>query len=344
MHNTSAHRTAFFGGSFDPPHAGHLGVARGALASGRTGTVCFVPAYAAPHKLGRRAAPFADRLAMTERLIAGESGMCVSDIEQRLAYRPSYSFEVMSALQAELAGPLQLLIGADSLLELHTWHRAAELVARFEVLTYPRSGWPVSAQVLARHWPEETARRLAAGIISGEFFEISSTKIRGDVAKSPETVHINKEMFLPESIRRYIDELKLYREMPMADEKKIKVASGELAEFCAKCADEKLAQNILRLEVGSRSSVTDWYVICTANSETQLRALSSHIERQVRDVYKRRSLSRGDDLGGGWFILDFSDVVVHIMTAAARDRYNLEGLWGDGEDRDNAVKELGKHR
>ena len=61
--------TAFYGGSFDPPHLGHLGIAKQALASGKTARVLFVPAFDPPHKSGGKRAPFADRLAMT-RLLA----------------------------------------------------------------------------------------------------------------------------------------------------------------------------------------------------------------------------------------------------------------------------------
>ena len=103
----------------------------------------------------------------------------------------------------------------------------------------------------------------------------------------------------------------------------------ELAEFCAKCADDKLAENIKVISVGAVSSIADYYVIATANSEPQLHALCSEIERRVRDEYKLHP-ARTDGVGtGGWNLIDFSAVLVHLMTPEMRERYNLEGLWAE---------------
>ena len=184
---------AFFGGTFDPPHAGHLGVARGALASGRCRAVAWVPAYAPPHKTGQRRAPFAERVRMIGMLIDGEAGMYVSRLEEELALSPSYTVEVVEAWRRRYGESPALLIGADSLLELHTWFRAGELVKLCEVLTYPRRGCVVDGAALAAHWAPETARRLLAGVLPGEFFEISSTDLRKSMVKSASRCDIIEE-------------------------------------------------------------------------------------------------------------------------------------------------------
>ena len=112
----------------------------------------------------------------------------------------------------------------------------------------------------------------------------------------------------------------------------------ELAEFCAKCADAKLAENVKVISVGAVSSIADYYVIATANSEPQLHALCSELERRVRDEYKLHP-TRTDGVGtGGWNLIDFSSVLVHLMTPEMRERYNLEGLWGDAPTIDVVTK------
>ena len=65
-------KKVFFGGSFDPPHAGHLGVARAALASGKCDEVIWFPAATPPHKMNAERASFEDRMNMIKLLIAGE--------------------------------------------------------------------------------------------------------------------------------------------------------------------------------------------------------------------------------------------------------------------------------
>lgn len=176
--------TAFFGGSFDPPHPGHLGVALGALGSGRCDRVLWVPAYAPPHKKGVERAPFEKRMEMVSSLISGYSDMQVSDVEDRLKLNPSYTIDVLEYAQAETADRLVLLIGEDSLSQLHTWHRAHELVERYEILTYPRNTAVADEKYLKAYWSEKECRKLLSGRLDGKFFEISSTEIRKKMAKN----------------------------------------------------------------------------------------------------------------------------------------------------------------
>ncbi|MFA6716553.1 MAG: adenylyltransferase/cytidyltransferase family protein, partial [Victivallaceae bacterium] len=91
-------RIAFFGGTFDPPHNGHLELARYILKQEKTDRVLFVPAYDPPHKPNVKISPFADRLAMLQILTADEPEMIVSDIERRAGLKPSYSRKIMKLL------------------------------------------------------------------------------------------------------------------------------------------------------------------------------------------------------------------------------------------------------
>jgi nicotinate-nucleotide adenylyltransferase len=131
-------RVAFFGGSFDPPHKGHLAVARAAQAGLALDLVLFAPVGVQPLKMpnGERsaAAAFADRLAMTRLAIAGEPGFAVSLMDApkpapNAQAPPNYSVETLERLRAEVgsAGRLFFLMGADSFFGLRQWHRAAEI-------------------------------------------------------------------------------------------------------------------------------------------------------------------------------------------------------------------------
>ena len=333
MRNEKDLPVAFFGGSFDPPHAGHLGAARGALAAGRCRSVVWVPAYAPPHKAGRQRAPFAERLRMVEMLIRGEPGMFVSRIEDELRLDPSYTIDVLKAWRQRCGEAPALLIGADSLLELHTWFHASELAEEWEILTYPRRGSPVDSGKLAAHWPPETVRKLLAGVLPGEFFEISSTELRKSMVKSASRCDIIKGNGAPEAcdVVAYARQRRLYgretEEVTMT-EKACRPEPAELLKCCADCAEEKLARDPVTLEVGG-SGVADYFLVVTVDSEPQLQAVAGFIERTVRDRYALRSSSRNVGTGGGWLLLDFGSVVVHVMTPAMRERYSLESLWNN---------------
>ena len=320
------HRIAFFGGAFDPPHAGHMAAAQAALDAGLTDEVWFAPAWAPPQRDGKAMRPYCERIRLLEAATAGEERFRVSDIEEELALDPSYTFEVLDQLsKRHPAVQWQLIIGGDSLAYLHTWHRGRELAERFDVLTFPRKGAAISPADLLPVWGAELAEKLTAGILPGKIIEISSTELRKKLAFGE-----NPATFIPEAVSAYLQEHRLYLEnaeggKPM-EEKKIP-AAAELAQFCAAAVEEKLAENVITIPMGEESAIADYFVICTATSQPHLQALASYLERQVRDKYHLRVFSNGGESNSGWMLLDFVNVVVHLMTPDTRDRYSLESLW-----------------
>ena len=202
--------TAFFGGSFDPPHLGHLAVAAAALSAGQCRRIAWVPAFAPPHKHSHRAA-FADRAAMVELMIADRGDMFMSRIEEELTLDPSYTIDVLDAWCARYDFTPALLIGADSLLELHKWHRGGELAGKCRILTYPRRGYPISEAALAAHWPPDMVRKLLSGVLPGVFFEISSSELKSAMEKFTATGDImNVKDFLAPDVVDYIRRRNLY--------------------------------------------------------------------------------------------------------------------------------------
>jgi ribosome-associated protein len=75
--------------------------------------------------------------------------------------------------------------------------------------------------------------------------------------------------------------------------------------------------------------VTDYFVIASGTSEPHLRAIVDEITDGLRDQYDLRPTRKDGSMQGAWVVLDFFDVIVHVMRADARERYDLEGLWGD---------------
>ena len=105
--------------------------------------------------------------------------------------------------------------------------------------------------------------------------------------------------------------------------------SKNLAQLCSEFADNKKAENITVLDVRKVSSVTDYFVVASGTSEPHLRAIVSEITDQLRDQHDLRATRTDGNTGGAWVVLDFFDVIVHVMRADVRERYDLESLWGD---------------
>lgn len=114
--------------------------------------------------------------------------------------------------------------------------------------------------------------------------------------------------------------------------KKIKLADAKaLATFCAKQAAEKLAADIVLMDISAiDGSPTEWFVIATCASDPQLRAVSETLEAATKSVGINHPRTEGKD-SQNWVILDYFDVVVHLMKPEARSFYKLEKLWGDAD-------------
>lgn len=139
-------RVAFFGGSFDPPHQGHLGVARAARAALDLDLVLFAPVGAQPLKRHGATAPFEDRVAMTRLAIRNEPAfeLSLADAPQPSG-APNYTFETLESLRLELGAGTELfcLMGADSFFGLRQWHRAAEIPFLAPLIVASRPGQPL---------------------------------------------------------------------------------------------------------------------------------------------------------------------------------------------------------
>lgn len=105
--------------------------------------------------------------------------------------------------------------------------------------------------------------------------------------------------------------------------------SKKLAELCRDFADNKKAENIVILDVRDLSSVTDYFVIASGTSEPHLRAIVEEITGRLREDFDLRPTRMDGSIQGAWVVLDFFDVIVHVMRADVRERYDLESLWGD---------------
>ena len=136
-------RTGLFGGTFDPPHVGHVAALRAAAASGRFDRIEVVVAGTPYTKVDARDVRSADeRLEMAQSAFAGLDLVHVSDLEVRRD-GPSYSIDtVLELMKGSLS--VDILVGADVAASMGTWHRSEELADLVKVGVFPRPGTPMS--------------------------------------------------------------------------------------------------------------------------------------------------------------------------------------------------------
>ncbi len=103
----------------------------------------------------------------------------------------------------------------------------------------------------------------------------------------------------------------------------------ELAIAAARHADDKKAEHITVLDLRGLSTLADYFVICSAGSSPHLNAIRREIADQLKIEYGISAYGSDGGLDSQWVVLDFVDVVVHILHAEKREFYALEKLWSD---------------
>jgi nicotinate-nucleotide adenylyltransferase len=220
-------RIAFFGGTFDPPHRGHIAIARAAIKRLALDQVLVAPVATQPLKGGGGHSSFADRLAMVRLAVAGEPGLIASDVDaRRPGDRPNYTFETLQRLRKQLQPTDELfcLLGADSFLTLKRWHHCAELLLFCDFIVAARPGFAL--EQINASLPKgirNTGEAREAGFTrftltgasgkSAELFlladldqDISATEIRAALAEGSE-----RQTVLAPAVAEYIRSHALYR-------------------------------------------------------------------------------------------------------------------------------------
>jgi nicotinate-nucleotide adenylyltransferase len=197
-------RLGIFGGTFDPPHVGHLIVAEDVAAALDLDEILFIPTGTHPLKGDKVEAPAELRLKMVREATAGSSRFAVDDREVR-RMGPSYTVDTITEVGAENPGAeLYLLVGSDILSEIHRWHRVHEIAERARIVVMSR----VDAPEL------EPAVDVKVTRVNVTHVAISSSEIR-------ERVRTNRPFryLVPDRVRRTIKEHSLYESSGRASEK-----------------------------------------------------------------------------------------------------------------------------
>jgi nicotinate-nucleotide adenylyltransferase len=220
-------RIAFFGGTFDPPHCGHLAIARAAIDRLALDQVLVAPVGTQPLKGDSAHSSFEDRLAMVRLAVAGVNRLTASDIDAPLPNgQPNYTIDTLHRLQHGLkpTDVLFCLLGADSFLTLWRWHRCAELLLSCDFIVAARPGFSLEQvnAALPKGVVNTTEHQEGAftrftlsgpsGQTSGLFVlpdldqDISATEIRAALAGG-----VEQQTVLAPAVAEYIRRHGLYR-------------------------------------------------------------------------------------------------------------------------------------
>jgi nicotinate-nucleotide adenylyltransferase len=223
-------KLALFGGSFDPPHRGHVSLARLAMDRLLLDRVLVAPVGSQPLKQEATAASFEDRVEMVRLAFAGEPGMEVSRIDAaRADGRPNYTIDTLLELKRGLRAEdtLFCLMGADSFLTIGKWHRAAELLVACDFIVGARPHFDLGR--VAAELPESISLGSVDADLPGcqvlglrgkdgrsQLYlfpdlanDISATEVRSALRRSADRDATAHRLLQP-AVVRYIQQHKLY--------------------------------------------------------------------------------------------------------------------------------------
>jgi nicotinate-nucleotide adenylyltransferase len=201
----SPRRIGILGGTFDPPHLGHLWLATLAADAIGLDRVLFMPAAQPPHKPGEGMTSAADRLLMTRLAIAGDDAFELTLIEMERS-GPSYTIDSVVELRGLYGdeAELFLLMAADSLAQIDTWRQPDELLERIEWVVGPRPGMALPDRSALEDRFGGNAARIH--LLTGPSLDVSSTAIRERVAAGHAIRYL-----VPRGVEELIVDRGLYR-------------------------------------------------------------------------------------------------------------------------------------
>jgi nicotinate-nucleotide adenylyltransferase len=201
-----------FGGTFDPPQAAHLEIARRAASclASEAVSVVFIPARLNPHKSNLPHASDADRLEMLARALKGRPGWGISPIElTRSSPGPSFTIDTVREVRSRLGigALLYLLMGGDSLLSFPRWRMPGEILELVEgVFVAPRTAEDrEKIREVAEGFAPELATKLKSHVLAGTPIDISATTVRERLANGESVTGL-----VPPEVESYIQEHRLY--------------------------------------------------------------------------------------------------------------------------------------
>lgn len=197
-------RIGVLGGTFDPPHNGHLLIARQAFHQLKLNQVLFAPAHQPPHKIDQAITPIKHRLEMVRLAIADQPGFVLSriDVDRQ---GPTFTVDTMRLLRQQFgeASALYFIMGMDSLMNILTWRNPAELIKICKLAVFARPGFHVNISELEKHLPGLRERIV---FLSTPTLNVAASELQKRVRDGQSI-----EDCVPKAVAKYIQDNKLYR-------------------------------------------------------------------------------------------------------------------------------------
>ncbi|CAE81203.1 nicotinate (nicotinamide) nucleotide adenylyltransferase [Bdellovibrio bacteriovorus] len=328
-------KIGIFGGSFNPPHMGHINAIQTVAKKAGLGKVHIIPAAQNPLKTPVEGPTPEQRVELTRLAFAQYGETYFVDDQEIKRGGMSYTIDtVMNLRKSYDANDLYLVVGADKFEELAQWKDYQKILTEANLIVTTRPGYdmpesleempgflkPLVAEFDFNFIELNTGRNIQ--FITLRDVEVSSSEVRKWL-RSGKPV----EKYLPLSVESYIKENKLYRNLGdrIGDYTKF-------TEFCANVLFAKKGINVRGFDLTQMSAPSEYTLIASGTSTRHAAAMAENIVMAVKEEYNVHPQSIEGVDEGRWVLVDYGSLIIHVFYDFVRQEYNLENLWREGKD------------
>jgi nicotinate-nucleotide adenylyltransferase len=328
-------RVGVFGGTFNPPHMGHLSSLQEVLKKAGLGKIHVVPAAQSPLKTPLEGPTPDQRLQMTKLAVESWGPEFVVDDQEVRRGGKSYTIDTLKNLRKTVSAEnLYLIIGMDKLDELEDWKDLSSILTEANLIITSRPGFafpenPEELPPTIRGLVEEfdfnfvelkTGRNVQ--FVRVKDIEISASELRKWIR-----IRKNVEKYIPLAVETYIKNNKLYS--PVVE----KVADFKaFTEFCGAALFARKAIAVRGFDLRKMSSPAEFALVASGTSTRHASSLAENLMRAVKEEYNLFPQGEEGLEEGRWVVIDYGSLIVHVFYDYVRQEYAIENLWQQATD------------
>lgn len=328
-------RIGIFGGSFNPPHNGHLNSLQTVLKKAGLDRIHVIPNSRNPLKIQVEGPTPEQRLEMVRLALSSYGDAFVVDDQEITRGGASFTIDtIMEFRKTTDADDLFLIIGADNFDSFNEWKDWKKILSEANLIVTTRPGFevPASPDDLPDFVKELVAEadfnfvELKTGrnvqFITLKDIEVSSSELRKKL-RTGRPVQTD----LPLSVEGYIKETGLYR--PIGD----RIGDyRKFTEFCANVLFERKGINVRGFDLTAMSAPTEFALVASGTSTRHTAAMAENVVRAVKEEFNVHPQGIEGLDEGRWVVVDYGSLIVHVFYDFVRNEYALENLWRAAKD------------
>lgn len=326
-------KVGIFGGSFNPPHNGHVNSLTTVQKKMGFDVIHIIPNNRNPLKIPTETPGNEHRLEMTKQAFSSYGqAFIVDDVELKRGGK-SYTVDTIKELLKKYkANELYLIIGADNFESFSDWKDYKKILELCNIVVTTRPGYQIPES--ETEWPDYIAPLVEESDFgtlelktgrSVEFITLDDLDISSSELRKKLRLGRPVDKFLPLAVETYIKEHGLYK----ANKEKISDFK-KFTEFCAQILFDKKGIAVRGFDIQKLSTTCDYTLIASGTSTRHTSSMAENLIKAIKEEFNIYPLGVEGMDEGRWVVVDYGALIVHLFYDFVRQEYRLEQLWKEG--------------